>query len=158
GDGLQSCASLAMAMPRQRTVNTFRRFGQSHLRLCYATPQGWTIRHGCDGCAPGFDSRRHLLQPDAGHQGAVEHMDRVDEEEGAGLSAHDQRVGAGATGEVLDALQQVAARDAAGREDDVLAAGEVVRAVDAIQVDTHGDGALRFRVVAGAETSEDLAA
>src|SRR3954469_5392611 len=66
-----------------------------------------------------------LLQPDFLAAVADEEVDAVDEPHPVAAGAHDERVRARAVGEVSDAAQQVAVRDAGG-DDDHLARSELV--------------------------------
>ena len=86
-------------------------------------------------------------------------MDGVDEADLLRLVGHHQRVRPRAAAEEADALEEVAGRDAGRGEDEVLARGEVLGAVDAALVAVaHPRAALALLVVAIPEAGLDLAA
>src|SRR5918996_6158096 len=80
------------------------------------------------GMGPRLPEEAHFLAPLAG-----EEVDAVDEAHPVVAGAHDDRVGARAVGQVADAAQEVAVRDARGG-DDHLAGRELVGGEDLVDV------------------------
>src|SRR6185436_2369116 len=98
-------------------------------------------------------------ESDPGWAVPIEHVDRVDEADLLRPIRHHERVRPRAAAEEAHALEQVAARDARGREDQAVARREVVRAVHPVLVAVAHPGApfLLFGV-AVSEARLDLAA
>src|SRR5690349_14229820 len=90
--------------------------------------------------------------------GAVEHVVALDDAHGAGLAAHDDRVGRGAAAGVAHTLEQLAVGDAGADEEAVVARYEVVGGEDRVEVVTGVDGLLALVVVLGPEAALDDAA
>src|SRR6478735_1234716 len=98
------------------------------------------------------------LEPDPWRAVAVEHVDGVDEADLLGSVGHHQRMGPRPATEEADALEQIAGRHTGGREDEILARGEVLGPVDALLVPmAHPGATLAFIVAAIAEAGLDLA-
>src|SRR3954454_1693020 len=88
--------------------------------------------------------------------GAVAHellpaVGGLDLADGAGLGAHDQALGAGAVAPVADALQEVAATDAGGGEEDLFTGDQVVGGEDLVEVVARVERGRALLVVAGPE-------
>jgi hypothetical protein len=99
---------------------------------------------------------------DAGQVGValelLEVVDRLDAADGARARAHHQRLGRRAVREVMHALDQLTVGDAGQREEDVVAADEVVDAQHAIEPQPESLGLGAFLVVARPQLALDVAA
>src|SRR3954449_11751366 len=77
---------------------------------------------------------------------------------GAGLRPHHERGCERAAGAIADAAEQIAVSHAGGGEEDVLAADQVVRGEDALEVVAGVAGGLRLLLIAGPEPALELTA
>src|SRR3954452_10809923 len=82
----------------------------------------------------------------------------LDLADGAGLGAHDEALGGGAIAPVADALEEVAAADAGGGEEDLFTGDQVVGGEDLVEVVARVECSRPFIVVAGPEPAEDRTA
>src|SRR5581483_1215208 len=81
-----------------------------------------------------------------------------DTADGARLGAHDEGFGGGAAGVVVDALEELAVRDAGGGEEGVVGGAEIVGGEDLLEVVALVDGGLALLVVPGPQPALHLAA